>query len=46
MLKRVFDYCDGFGFDEIYLWILKGFDVVCVFYEKYGFEFIDEYIGD
>ncbi len=46
LLETALQHCDGFGFDEIHLWTVRGLDVARHLYEDTGFVCADEYVGD
>ncbi|MTI43516.1 MarR family transcriptional regulator with acetyltransferase activity [Roseibium hamelinense] len=46
LLSRALAHVDELGFDETWLWTLKGLDPARRLYERNGFVLTDEYLGD
>ncbi len=46
LLLKALAHCDAHGFDEIHLWTLKGLEAARALYERYGFELVEEYVGN
>lgn len=46
LLGKALTFCDGFGFNAIDLWTIRGLEAARALYEANGFEMIEEYEGD
>lgn len=46
LLQKALEHCDKHDFKETQLWTLKGLEAARQLYEKFGFELVDEYIGE